>query len=230
MSLNKNLSQLVVLCLGVAVLSGCDLTGTLAAKNQINLVDTKGRPVAIAPGSYKTKLGKDGDHKVKFNVNVGGKEREIRFNLAPGQSMPKYVGDITIPAATSGQSVDFHGIVDTQESDGIEMGGSQTCTTTAQVRVCKQVPTTRNGQPATIEQCDFEPQTVTGNQEIRHHSHVSTTTATISLLTPGTQDEVGHFEADHSDSNDVITWTGRCITAYDSPGRGGDWNRGPGRR
>lgn len=217
-----------LLLLGLAALTGCDIDGTLTVNQSANLVDKKGRAVPIVAGqSYRTELGKDGD-KVKLNIEIAGKEREIRLSPPPGTKLPKYAGELLIPAARSGQPVDFHGVIDTQDSDGSDLRGSQSCTTTAQIRVCSQVPVpTPAGAPArTEERCSFESRSVTGNQEIEYHDRTTTTTADVRLLLPNTQSVVATFSGSRSSSQQIITWSGRCETPYDGgPGGHGGWDR-----
>jgi hypothetical protein len=211
--------------LGLAALTGCDIGGSLHANQSISLVDKKGRPVPIVAGAtYEAKLGKDGD-KVKLEIKVAGQEREVRLTPPPGAQLPKYAGELSIPAARSGQPVDFHGVIDTQEVDGIDQPGSQSCTTTANIRVCQQVPVpVPAGAPAqTEERCSFEPRTVSGTQEIQSHNRTTTTSANVQLFRPNTQTIVATFAGSRSSSQQIITWTGRCETPYD----GGGWDRRP---
>lgn len=221
-----------LLLLGLAALTGCDIEGSLNVNQSVNLVDKKGRPVPIVAGqSYKTELGKDGD-KVKFNIKINGKEKEIRLSPVPGTKLPKYAGELMIPAARSGQPVDFHGVIDTQDYDGRNQRGSQSCTTTAQIRVCSQVPVpVASGAPArTEERCSFESRTVTGTQEIDYYDRTTTTSADVRLLLPNTQSVVATFSGSKSSSQKIITWSGRCETPYDGgqggrPPRDGGWGR-----
>ncbi len=222
------------LLLAVAALAGCDIEGGLHVNQSATLIDKKGRQVPIQAGAtYRTELGKDGD-KVKFNIEINGKEREIRLSPAPGTKLPKYSGELTIPAARSGQPVDFHGVIDTQDYDGRPQRGTQSCTTTAQIRVCNQVPVpVPTGAPArTEERCSFENRTVSGNQEIEFYDRQTVTSADVQLLAPNSSTVIATFTGSKSSSQRITTWQGRCETPYD--GGGGGWGprppRGPGRR
>jgi hypothetical protein len=215
-----------VLLLGLTALTGCDIEGGLHVNQSATLIDKTGRQVPIVAGqTYRTELGKDGD-KLKFNIEIGGKEREIRLSPPPGSKLPKYAGELTIPAARSGQPVDFHGVIDTQDYDGRPQRGTQSCTTTAQIRVCQQVavPVPAGRPPRTEERCSFENRTVSGNQEIEYFDRTTTTTADVQLLAPSSRSVVATFNGSKSSSQRITTWSGRCETPYD----GGGWDR-PGR-
>jgi hypothetical protein len=219
--MSKILFQSALVIVGLVVLSGCDMDGTLQARRSVTLLDKKGRAVELTAGqTYKAELGKD-DGKVKFDIKVNGKEKELRLALPPGAKLPKYEGELMIPASHSRQPVDFYGVINTDVYEGSDSRGTQSCTDQARVRVCKEVPTTRDGRPATEERCDFELRTVSGTQDIVYHDKVTTTSAVIQLLVPNTRDEVARFDGSKSSSDRIVTWTGRCETPYDHGGHGG---------
>ena len=221
------------LVLGLAAFSGCDIDGALHVQQSTTLKDKKGRAVILAAGqTYKASIAKDGD-MINFHITTNGKESVLKLSPPPRTTIPKRDGEVIITAARSGQPVDIDGKLVTTESDGPDMRDSQTCSAIAQIRVCQQVPQpTPAGQPpVTREECHFESQTVTGQQEIEVHDHISTTTATVDLLVPNSQTLVGEFNGDRSSSSRVITWAGRCVTAYDDPRDrwpGGGWAPRPG--
>ena len=198
----KPITKLIVICLSLAALTGCDMEGTLSVNQSVNLVDKKGRQVPIVAGQrYKTELGKDGD-KVKFDIKIDGKDREIRLPIPRGAKFPKYNGELMITAAQSGQPVDFYGVVETKVYEGPDRRGYQNCTVQIQVRVCRP------------EGCNYEWRQVSGNQEVIYYDRTTVTSGHVSLLAPGTRTVRAQYEGSSSSTEQIVTWAGRCETPY----------------
>lgn len=198
----KPITRSLIVLLGLAALTGCDMPGTLSVNQSVTLVDKKGRQVPIVAGQrYKAELGKDGDN-VKFNIKIDGKEREIRLPIPRGSKLPKHDGELTITAAQSGQPVDFYGLVETNVSESRDQRGYQSCTVQIQVRVCRQYG------------CNYEWRTVSGQQEVVYYDRTSVTSAHVSLRAPGTRSAKAQFEGSNSSTEQIITWAGRCETPY----------------
>lgn len=186
-------------------LTACELPGTLSANQNVNLVDKKGKAVALQAGmSYNASIEKE-DGMLEIDIDVNGKERKIHVRPAPGQQIPQEEGTLFVTAAQSGQPVDMHGVLNTDYQQGPEQYGQRTCYEQRPVRVCA---TNQQGQYV----CWTEYQQVQGRQDVRYYNLRTTRTGTIHMLNPGTSNVAAQFNGRSVTDESVITWQGYCHT------------------
>lgn len=135
---------LMVAVCGLAM-TGCDdeIKGTMTVNSPLSLKDSKGKAVEVNAGAFETKVSISKD-KLKFQMlDQSGKMRKIELKHGVADAV---TGDISIPAAQSGQAYDVYArkaqdvqtqvisqssrscseCVDTRQECGYE-GGGQTC-------------------------------------------------------------------------------------------------------
>lgn len=210
----------VALAVASMTLMACELDGKLTANQDLVLKDKKGRALLLQAGrTYKSSIEKDGSI-LEIDIKLNGDEKKVRIRPAAGQSVPKQEGELFVSAAQAGQPVDFHGILNTDYSQGPERSGSQACSKQVQVEVCSEVLRTRpDGTTYYDEVCNWQTQTLSGQQDIEYHYLTTTTTGELRLLNPGTQVEAAKFYGQASKTEQVITWSGNCRVAGEGMGR-----------
>lgn len=203
--MNSLISKSLMIATALVTLAACELPGTLTANQNLNLVDKKGKVVALqAGGSYEASIEKD-DGLLEIDIEVNGKGRTLKVRPAPGQQIPQDEGTLFITAAQSGQPVDMHGVLNTDYQQGPEQYGQRTCYEQRPVRVCG---TSQNGQYV----CWTEYRQVQGYQDVRYYNMRTTRTGNINMLNPGTSTVAAQFNGRSVKDEQVLTWQGYCRT------------------
>ncbi len=186
----------------------------------------------ISAGDYKAHISFQSKKKITLKVKS---ERynydEIDFNIPEGTYVPRYSGDINLTSSQSGQPFDISGVIDTQEEDSDTMYGTETCTYTKRVKVCRRVENNDNSEvrnnrgrgrrgPGNGEGrrrrgsrrvCEWEYQTVYGTQDVEYYMHYTTTTMSLDVLSKGGNSLLGKFDGSKHDSDKIYTYKGECI-------------------
>lgn len=206
-SMNSLMIKSAMIAVALVSLVACELPGTLTANRNLNLVDKKGKVVALQAGmTYNANIEKE-DDLLEIDVDVNGKKHSVHVRPAPGQTIPQDEGDMFISSAQSGQPVDMHGVMNTDYERGPEQYGQRTCYEQRPVRVCG---TNQNGQYV----CWTEYRQVQGYQDVRYYNLRTTRTATIDMLNPGTNNVAARFNGYSATDESVLTWQGYCRTGY----------------
>ena len=211
LKIGGSMKKLITLALALVALSGCDIDGRLSVSQPLNLVTKEKKTVVLQPGSYKADVEAE-DNKLRLEIKVNGKEKKINFRTPNGQDLPKRNGTVFIPAATSGQSFDLSGEVNTDVAVSGRMRGVESCTTYDRVYVCRDVyvGSDRYGRPIYRRVCDYEVAPVPGHMEVEYHVETTTTDVYMAFLTPGTQTALATFEGSRSQSQTIYDYKGYC--------------------
>jgi hypothetical protein len=201
--MNSFIAKSLMIATSLVALVACELPGTLTANQNVNLVDKKGKVVALQAGhTYNANIEKE-DELLEIDIDVDGKGRTVKVRPAPGQQIPQEEGEMFITAAQSGQPVDMHGILNTEYNQGPEQYGQRTCYDRVPIRVCG---TNQNGHYV----CWTEWRQVQGYEDIRYYNLQTTRTGDIHMLNPGTSNVAAKFHGRSVTNASVITWQGHC--------------------
>jgi hypothetical protein len=208
----------IALLIPVVALMGCDndITGSFTAYSTVQLKDKDGKQVEIAPGSIEMNIdpedaGNTNKQVIKLNFkDAKGKKRQVKLN-AKGVIMPTYSGAFVVPAHVSGQNIDFSAKVDTQEHDGGQYHGSESCTYYTYEKVCQQIKVYGpNGSWHWSWECHYENVAHYGTKEVITHEHYTQVSAQAEFNAPGTSQVLGTFSGTRSWSTTVYDYVGEC--------------------
>ena len=203
--MNSLISKSLMIATALVALAACNLPGTLTANQNVNLLDKKGKVVALQAGrTYNASIGEDSG-LLEIKIDVDGKDRKLKVRPAPGQQIPQEEGEMFITAAQSGQPVDMHGIMNTDYERGPDQYGQRTCYEQRPVRVCG---TNQQGQYV----CWTEYRQVQGYQDIRYYNVRTTRTGDIHMYNPGTSKLAARFTGRSVSDEQVLTGQGYCRT------------------
>jgi hypothetical protein len=157
---------------------------------------------AVPAGQYAAELSSSSS-EIEIKVTTTSKvTNKIVIKVPSGDALPDYSGSISLTAAQAAIDYDISGNINTQESEGAETAGVQSCSYPVTQTVCHTV----NGQ----KQCNPVTSYVTGSQNVTYHEHYTNKAISVELLEPGTSNAVATFQGGADGADTIYDYQGPC--------------------
>jgi hypothetical protein len=154
---------------------------------------------AIAPGTYEASFDLSSRSSAVFSIKLDRwNTRNVTLQIPSNNHLPNYSGPISLSHDESGQPFDLRGNVTTQESDGPQQSGWQSCTRTEYQQQCGQ------------QGCYTVPVQVPGQQFVRYHLHYTDTKLDVQIIPAGKSAAAATFAGERNVGEQVAEYVGYC--------------------
>jgi hypothetical protein len=211
----REMKNLVILCMAVAFVSCNDLDGTFKAKQNLvfktkkSIFSSKMVKVKVPAGEHKAKI--KFSSKTKMKIDIDGVDNKIKVKLPKELSINDRNDEFFLAGEEIKQIYDFSGKIKTKYDQSGTHTGTESCTYTTYVKECEKVCHTNDqGRTRCRRKCERVPQTNYGYQRVEFHYSTRETTLKLKVLDPSTSESLAQFRGYDSDTDKVITWSGTC--------------------
>ncbi len=212
---------LLLACLSIVACN--ELDGTLTLRRSINVLDKKGKTVALNNGSYRAEFEYDeGDREIKLEIKdaiEGKKDVEMKIRVPAGTQVPRGNGPIDLIGSEIGQNFDLHGDLQTVQTQTERQRGYESCTYSDREYICRQVcrdvggggrGRDGRGRRECRRECGYEYVTRTGSQDVEFHYVTTQVDVRAQLVDAKNGEAVGDLAVSRSDSQKYYDYQGVC--------------------
>ncbi len=185
----KKTSQVLkslILALGVLFLGSCKLKvdGDLSVLEDFTL--RKGdQTYTYSADDYEASMKLVSNRtKLRMTIKEGEQSRKFYFTIPEGTELPRWDGEVFVPAADNGQDYDMLANVSTVESRSEDRWGCESCTYQEQVWRCY------GGT------CGWYSETVWGQRSVHYYVKYFDTSYTLNFSAPQSSEETASFQGE----------------------------------
>jgi hypothetical protein len=182
-----------------------DITGTLTVRSSLQVVDKKGKEVALNPGVIPLNLdldGSPGKQELKLNFkDSAGKKRKAVLRVPGEKTLPKEGGEVVLYAVETGQPFNLAVQAELAHVDGPTIEAVEPCNCVPVDEICTEYGCYQVGGGCY-------------QQDVRYHERETTVTQRAAFRNPKTGDDLANWDGERSYSTRIYEYVGACSGGY----------------
>lgn len=211
------LAGTLIACLSLTACN--ELSGTISLNKALDVVDKKGKTVAVSNGSHRAEFEYDQDKRlIELEIKdavQGKKDVEMKILIPAGTEIPRGSGRIELLGSQVGQNFDLQGELNTDVRESQRESGYEQCSYQDYEYVCRPVCRDYTGRDGRRHrdcrrECGHEYVTKYGSQRVEFHYVTTTVSVEADLLATSNKDMLGNLSVSRTDSVKHFDYQGVC--------------------